>query len=207
MSIETTHEYMLAPDQPTPRQLFGLASSLILFANRHDRLRLKDQEGGRRYLVSPTNRYERPEMTDGAPFGYLYNYSLGAIAHHHASSNDWSMRIFDSLTTTDLGSQRGGSRTVYSFNWSHDEVSRAHRTTIATPARPDNSLEDLIDRFYVEDEAAWRPSIQLAYEKMTADDVDYFQSSVNRIISDVDADPKERPYKERRKNYLDYYAK
>jgi len=204
--MSKTHEAAHYGELPSVQQLDRLNGQLLMFANRHNRLRITlREEGVKRYWTGRMSRFECPGILDGSPFGYMVEESVGAIAVLAKETGVWNLRVYDGLHTTELGSQRGGSRTTYSFEWNDDEVTSAYRKTIATPDRRKEELADIIDTFYLPDDAAWVPEMQVRTEYVGPDDLDYFMGDLARRIKRVDDGV--HPYSDRRKNYMDYFAK
>ena len=200
------HEAAQYGELPTTLQLDRLNGQLLLFANRHHKLRITTrQEGIKRYWMSRMSRYECPGVLDGSPFGYLVEESMGAVATLLQETETWNLRIYDRFDTTEFASQRGGSRTMYAFEWNHDGVETAIRKTIVTPDRRKEELADIIDTFYVADDAAWVPDMQLRTEYIGPDDIDYLSNHLAQRMERVDAG--QHAYSESRRNYLDYFAK
>lgn len=200
------HETLPSSHMPSVSQMNRLRTELMMFANRHDRLRIRRdaRRDEKRFWISSMREYERPDVAEGLRFGYLLQYSLGGLALRGLSDESWSLRLFDVMEVTDLGSQVGGSRTIYRFDWDSDEVHLARRRTFPTPTR-EVGLDDQILGFYLPDDASWLPEMMLEFEALTEEDVRLLRKSIMERISPVDGG--EREYKDRRLNYMDYFAK
>lgn len=200
------HENAHYGDMPSVHQVTRLNSQLILYASRHDKLAIKEEKPGiKKFRISQTDRYECPGILDGAPFGYLYKESLGALATHDLLDNRWALKIIDGFHAIELGSGRGGQRTTYRFEWDNETVTLAERKSIAVPDTRRGELTDIIDHFYLPDDAAWVPEMQDATEYVTAGDIEYFIGSLASRIARVDSG--EEAYNEPRKpKYMDYFA-
>lgn len=201
------YEQLPAEAPPEPKQLDSLLAQLILFAQRHGKLRIRDdvQRGYKRYRVPNTGYYEKPEIVEGIPFGYLVRPFMGALALRYTDEQQWSLRIFDQVEITELGSQRGTSKTTYSFDWTEHEVRRARRRVSALPDTTPSELMDVIDTLHIPDDADVLPRLQLETERMSAEDVDYLAQDISQRIAPVDE--KRHAYNHPRGNYLDYFAK
>jgi hypothetical protein len=199
--------YDLLVAQPSVRQLERLAGRSILFAQRHNMLQI-DTEGEdvqKKYKVLPTKTIERPGIMDGAPVGYLYHRSTQAIISQVAL-NSWNMLYANVLDIEEFGSRRPGLRDSYIFEWNKDEVTRADRGMIITPASQHHrDIYDAIDNFRVEDEMAsiWDAETQLL--QVSAGDVGMLIHELDMRIASVDIQGEE--YSEKRKNYFDYDVK
>lgn len=201
-SRETAHY----GDLPSVPQLNKLNRQLMLFANRHDKLRVKSDGSGRTsYTMRPSVRFYRPDVLEAVPFEYILYESLGARAIYDTLEQTWSLRVYDSFEVVEYGSQRGGYRTHYSFEWNDDDVTKARHDTFVTPKRDKLDLVDTIDTLLVPDDVSWVPTLQSETESMTAGDVAYLTGQLATRMSYVDDG--ERRYREHRKNHLDYFAK
>lgn len=201
----TNYEQLVA--QPSVRQIERLAGRSILFAQRHNMLQIDTQSVAdqKKYKVLPTKTIERPGIMDGAPFGYLYHRSTQAIISRVAV-NSWNMLYANVLDIEEFGSRRPGLRDSYIFEWNRDEVTRADRGMVITPASQNyRDIYDTIDNFSVEDEMAaiWDAETQLL--QVNAGDVDMLIHELDARIASVDIQGEE--YSEKRKKYFDYDVK
>lgn len=192
---------------PSVRQIERLAGRSILFAQRHNMLRIntKGETGQKRYKVLPTKSIERPGIIDGAPVGYLYHRSTQAIISQVAL-NAWHMMYANVLDIEEFGSRRPGLRDSYIFQWNKDEVIRADRGMIITPASHHHTdIYDAIDNFSVSDEMAsmWDAETQLL--QVSSGDMDNLIHDLDARIVSVDVEGGE--YSEKRKKYFDYDVK
>ena len=205
--MRTNQETIHHGDKPEPAQLSSLAAQLILFAQRNDALSVKDdgRRQLRRYSVGKSVQYECPTVLDGSPYGYMIEHSMGAVAMRYADLNAWKLWVYDRFETTSLGSQRGGSRTVYGFEWTPDMVTRATRKSAATPERRPGELIDVVDNLSMPDDPGWEPSMLLRTTYMDHADTEYLSGQLGRYIQQVDSGA--LPYRDTRNNYLDYFAK
>lgn len=206
MNLELNQEQLLA--NPRPQQLARLAARSILFAQRHDRLKVsanQPEKFQKQYVMSPTLMIERPDLTDMAPFGSLHHYSTTALIRY-MDKGSWRMKYVNGLQVEELGSNRPGLRDVYSFAWNEDEVTEASRQITITPKPPVPELidtdmswssvsDDTVDMWQVADD----------FQSVTAGDVDMLISDLGARISQVDQEGKD--YREERANYLDYFSK
>ena len=199
-------EKQQADDLPDARQLERLSSSLLLFAQRHNKLSIKiDQKRHvKRYHVGSIVEYERPDIFEGAPFGYLYRRSIGAMATQVAY-RQWSLRIFSRNEVTDMGSDVGGLRTTYLFDWKNGSTEKSGRIIAPTPAPEPRDMHDLIDNFRMNDDDAVAVELDTVMASMTAADVEMLRSDIKLITEPIDQ--RIKPYFERQLNYMDYYEK
>lgn len=198
-------EHLPNLDAPNVKQIEHLAAQLILFAQRHGKLKtVQDKNEDKVFRVTPAEIYSRPDIFSGAPFGYLVKNTCAALIKRRRDDT-WSMRYFDAEHAIELGSQRGGSRSVYTFEWD-DEVRVARRKARALPDTNPEEMIDVVDTMHFRDDDAIVPYLELEMEMVTANDLELLNHDVSALIQQVDTE--QRKYKEPRLDrYMEYFAK
>lgn len=210
-----SHERLVTPDgdMPTTRQLGHLAAQNILFAQRHDRLRVRrgrSYSDGfyKKFIIRPVKTYERPDILEGAPFGYLY-FRTRSAQITQVALRSWNMHILDIFQTEGPEAPRAGSLATYSFSWETDrEMVHDSRRQIATTPSPDITpdLYYEFEHMYVKDDMAAMWAAQTSFTQVSGGDIDLMMRDFDQTVQQIDSG--ERPYvMERKSNYMDYFAK
>lgn len=200
-----THEVMTQSEPPSVKQLQRLTAHVLLFAQRHDRLRVRvnTSQDKKRFFMSPTIHYDTVDVKEGDVFGHLVQHQLAGLAVKNTSEDDlWKLRIVNRVHVTDHGSGLNTNSTFYSFDWKNNEVLTARRKCVVLPRAQPEDLLDAIEAFETPDDLGWIPEMADEYEFMRPDDVTQLLRQVDASITAVDAG--HRVYRERRRKYEDY---
>lgn len=200
-----THEVMTQAEPPSAQQLRRLTAHVLLFAQRHDRLRVKinSSQDKKRFFMTPMSHYDTVDVSEGDTFGYLVQHQLAGLAVKNTIDDDlWKLRIVNRVHVTDRGSGLNTNSTFYSFDWNRDQVLTARRKSVVLPRSQPEDILDAIEAFETPDDLGWVPEMADEYEFMHPNDVSALLRQVDESIRAVDIG--ERAYVERRKKYEDY---
>ncbi len=199
-------ENRLHEDNPVPRQLDRLTAQVLMFAQRHENLRIKSgpDKSQKRYLVRPSIRFERPDILSGARVGSIIQHSLGAIATSRTMGTK-SLYIFRTFEVRNiLEDSPGGVRENFRFEWDETNVMSARRETLYIPSDQTIDMYDLIDNYRLRDDDVAAVTVIDEVTVVSSGDVSLLMKDITDIQGAVDAE--HVPYSDKRRNYFDYFA-
>lgn len=199
------HESAHYGELPDINQVETLNRTMLLFAQRHNTLRIGSKGSGKKsFRMADMRQFECPPPDERAPFGFLIKKGLGAYAVRDTLEATWKLHIADTFEAIDKGSTFGGQRTIYQFKWNDEgTVERATKKSRRTPVGDVQDIIDVVDTLSMPQDPDWTLIMDSMTQSMQPGDLELLTTDIQRRFGEVDRD--EKAYVIPRKAlYVDY---
>lgn len=192
------HEALPAAD-PSPRQMQRLAGYIMSEAVDRGKMRELSRQGKARFFVDETEFLQ--DTKDGL---YSLRHRLAARvakqtvevpvrnplkSNYDVGIPEWNLQMYDTQWFEQDAAEWIGSRSLYRFVWSSQQVLRAERATTIVPRESTRSLSDHLEQIDVANRSLARDDfvdflhVQNEYQSMNAGDVDELLGAVDEYFT------------------------
>ncbi len=133
---------LLNTNQPTPEQLFAIASLGVLLAKEQTKLKPSRQKPHAHLFVP--HQIDTVVASEVSTIEAFHKFA-GRVAR--VDHRQWRLLLVEGFQIIDEGGRNFGTRATYQFEWTHTDTLQATRNIHSTPSNPnDGDLADELDK-------------------------------------------------------------